>query len=483
MTVDPLADNESNLDKLASAEAKNRARGAQGILASVASAFSEEPAARLDQMREALLAEWRRVGARREELVTPLVATLTTDRSLLTIELAAMALATQGEDGVTALIDLLHHRDFAVRSKAVIAFGLLDQTSRWAVPRLVEALSREPVWLVSADLVRALGRIGGGNARAALASLIERLHMAEEKDDALLKEAATALANLDAKGESGIPDRNDLLVGLELDRNRVEILLYDEFNRFQENFELEEESPRQDMRAALLAWFMVFAPELFPKALAYEIAKYIESAVDLPDYRSFGWHNTLHLRSGLFSLSGNRNWIDHSLRNLGHEASSLRVHVAASLAPVAPLLAADDEILLHQIAFNYTSHHFFNHFALLLFAAAAGDPAQKQRQLRLWRKAFDPEADSYNVLEPLLRGEPVENPFAPYFRRAERYVLLRLCGQQESIPPQLIGVDRKPAPAASLRIDAGRILSRLDSHPLAAEFAKFDDLGSDATQK
>ena len=55
-------------------------------------------------------------------------------------------------------------------------------------------------------------------------------------------------------------DKDDLFTGLELDRERVQLLLYEEFNQFQENLELEDESPRQDIRGACIGWFMVFAP-------------------------------------------------------------------------------------------------------------------------------------------------------------------------------------------------------------------------------
>ena len=271
-------------------------------------------------------------------------------------------------------------------------------------------------------------------------------------------------------------DRDNLFSGIEIDRERVELLLYEEFNQFQENFELEEESPRQDMRGAFLGWFMVFAPELFPSDLAGEIETYLDGVVELPSYRTFGWHNTMHLRAGLFSLDGNERWIDEPLGNLGHHNSRLRVYAAKSLAPVAPLLQADDDTLRERIAFNFVSRHFCNDFGLLLFAAAEGDPAQKQRQLQFWQRTFDEEADSYDDIVSLLTGAWIENPFASYFRRTERYVLLRLCSQQKFVPPQLIGVDRKSAEGAFPRIDAGRILSRVESHPLTGEFASFAEL-------
>ncbi|MGI8402225.1 MAG: hypothetical protein ACR2NS_11585 [Gemmatimonadaceae bacterium] len=269
---------------------------------------------------------------------------------------------------------------------------------------------------------------------------------------------------------------DDLFAGLKLDRERIQRILYEEFNNFQENFELKEESQRQTSRGAFLGWFMVFGTELFPGDLADEIATYVEDSVGFSSHSTFGWHNTLDLRAGLFALTGDPEWIDEPLQNLGHETSSLRVYVAAALAPIAPLLSAANETLMERIAFNYTSRHFFNSFGLLLFAAAKGDSAAKQRQLRAWQKEFDPESDSYDTIGSLLGGAWIENPFVSYFRRTERYMLLRLCATQEFIPPQLIG-DRRVVSSALPSIDAAQILSRVKSHPLTGESAKFEELG------
>jgi HEAT repeat protein len=147
-----------------------------------------------DRFREALTVEWRDVGPSREALVNPLVTTLTQEENLLTIEIAAMALATQGEDGLTALMAVLGHDDFAVRSKAVIGIGLLDRSARWAVPLLRRALVDEPVWLLTADLLRALGRIGGQEAEATLCAVLDGLDKTRPRDEALCQVALESLA-------------------------------------------------------------------------------------------------------------------------------------------------------------------------------------------------------------------------------------------------------------------------------------------------
>lgn len=184
----------SSLEDLASPDSATRSRGASRMFGLALKELSDEHDL-LDRFSIALSAEWRAVGGPREALVPGLVTTLTEEKSLLTIEIAAMALAAQGEDGLTALVDLLDHRDFAIRSKAVIAIGLLDRSARWAVPTLIRAISRESVGLVVADLIRALGRIGGTEATNALVALLANLDQAANPDDGLKADVVRALAH------------------------------------------------------------------------------------------------------------------------------------------------------------------------------------------------------------------------------------------------------------------------------------------------
>ena len=196
MTISMLA---HNLEKLASADSTTRSQGAMGVFKRARATLSPEHDL-ADRLREALSVEWREVGPAREGLVGSLVTTLTEEEGLLTIEIAAMALATQGEDGLTALMPLLEHKDFVIRSKAVIGIGILDRSARWAVPILHRALRKEPVWLVTADLLRALGRIGGQNAEAALCSVLDLLEKARPRDEPLCQVAIASLATVRLSG-------------------------------------------------------------------------------------------------------------------------------------------------------------------------------------------------------------------------------------------------------------------------------------------
>ena len=148
-----------------------------------------------------------RVALRREWAVTPrdgvhveaLMHVLRTDRSLLTIQAAAMALALEGEEGIAGLFTLLHSDDFTLRDKAALGFCVLDSQAQWAVPGLLHALrdhaSSPLVW---PHLIRALGRIGGDEARGALERLYEAHRAASQPGDSYLEalEAALVMARL-----------------------------------------------------------------------------------------------------------------------------------------------------------------------------------------------------------------------------------------------------------------------------------------------
>ena len=160
----PELSDSSKLEMLASSDPQRRGRAAFAITmqSCVGDDAEDDPGGAL---RLFLENEWSAIALeKREGLVKPLVTTLLEDESLLVIEIAASALATQGEDGITALLEHIDHPDFCVRSKVAIGTGLLNKAGRWAVPRLLRAASTERVPLVRGDLVRAINRIENADA-------------------------------------------------------------------------------------------------------------------------------------------------------------------------------------------------------------------------------------------------------------------------------------------------------------------------------
>jgi hypothetical protein len=158
---------------------------------------------------------WRDTQAPHGELSAGLVETILTDPGLLTIEIAANALALEGEDGVTELLTLGRHPDFAIRSKVVIGLSLLGRSARWAVPTLIRFLEKEPVEYVARLIIATLGRISGPEAIATL----ERLASAAEGDDswelaaeikaALEQTTAVDLRTGDTESDLGAGEKDD----------------------------------------------------------------------------------------------------------------------------------------------------------------------------------------------------------------------------------------------------------------------------------
>jgi HEAT repeat protein len=148
-----------------------------------------------DTTRAVILMEWRALGARGGLLVGPLLHVLRSDSSLLTIEVAAIALALQGEEGASEIVHMLQSADFVMRHKAAVALGVLDGAARWAVPSLLTALQREGEPLVVINLVNALGRIGGTRAQQAIQILYARERAAAQPDTSMLEALESALVS------------------------------------------------------------------------------------------------------------------------------------------------------------------------------------------------------------------------------------------------------------------------------------------------
>ena len=94
-----------------------------------------------------------------------------TDVTLLTLEIAAAALALEGEDGVTELLSLGTHAEFETRSNVAVSLSLLGRSARWPVPTLIRFLDREPVEWIGRQIIWTLGQIGGREAIAKLQDL------------------------------------------------------------------------------------------------------------------------------------------------------------------------------------------------------------------------------------------------------------------------------------------------------------------------
>ncbi len=174
-------------------------RGAAAIaLLSERRAIAPQGASTQERLALVLEKAWRETPISRPVLVAGLVEVVRTDPGLLTIEVAAGALAVEGEDGVTELLTLSTDADFAIRSKVVIGLSLLGRSARWAVPTLIRFLDRERVEYVARLIISTLGRIGG---REAIAKLKELASVAERDMKGELAAEVSAALQLTTQSE------------------------------------------------------------------------------------------------------------------------------------------------------------------------------------------------------------------------------------------------------------------------------------------
>lgn len=116
---------------------------------------------------------------------------------LVVVDACSMALVTEGEQGLSALVDLLDHEHAGIRNMAFLGIGLLDRSSAWALPQLIRALSEDPAGTKKSTIIFALGQIGGAEAKATLQSLVEHLTASEGENQTLLRATEDALARCD----------------------------------------------------------------------------------------------------------------------------------------------------------------------------------------------------------------------------------------------------------------------------------------------
>jgi len=117
-----------------------------------------------DYLPDFMRREWQALGSAGAERVRWLDQAMRVEDSLMAIELIAVALGVQGEDGLVSLLDLLGHHDFSIRHKAAIGLGAAGGAARWTVPAIARHLEREPVGMVTMSLLISLMAIGGPRA-------------------------------------------------------------------------------------------------------------------------------------------------------------------------------------------------------------------------------------------------------------------------------------------------------------------------------
>lgn len=178
---------------LAGPDARERFRAARALLARARRYRDKEDY--YGSLRLVLDQEWDSMGPVRRFLWAPLASAFRIEPQLIGMEVMAMALASEGEDGLSELIGLLESDDFIFRHKAAVGFGALGRTERWAVPVLLRALKREPESLIVSNIVAALGRIGGQKAEGVLEALYAQQRASDQPDPLLVQQLEEALSH------------------------------------------------------------------------------------------------------------------------------------------------------------------------------------------------------------------------------------------------------------------------------------------------
>jgi hypothetical protein len=264
-----------------------------------------------------------------------------------------------------------------------------------------------------------------------------------------------------------------------VERRRMECVLWQLWTEYQRDFEVAPIREVQDLRAFSILWISTFIPEVvsvrFRSTLASEVGRYR----DRPDYNIFGWIRTLPIEAALYVLTGEVTWLETIRFNLDHHNSSRREIVTESLALVANRLVFDAE-MLKRTAHNLEVAHGVCEWPVILFATSRGDPALKRQQIRDWLASFDVRGHECEVLEKLVRGHWVTNPFLNRLLRTQQFLTLRLAGPipTRATPPSKLSL--LPPDQGELDLDDGspdvaaEVWKRLSEHPLTSSLVKIE---------
>jgi hypothetical protein len=186
----------------------------------------------------------------------------------------------------------------------------------------------------------------------------------------------------------------------------------------------------------------------------------------------------LPIEAALYVLTGEESWLDTIRLNLDHHKMSLREVVTESLALVANRLVFDAE-MLKRIAHNLEVLHFFREWPVILFATSKGDPDSKRQQVRKWLDSYDLKGDERDVLQKLVQGHLVVNPFLNRLLRTQQFLTLRLAGSitAPAEPPTqlpLLPPDQGELDLCDDPLDASVVWKRLSEHPLTASMIKIE---------
>jgi len=281
-----------------------------------------------------------------------------------------------------------------------------------------------------------------------------------------------------AAGAVGAVSLADPVAGV-VDRYRMDCVLWQLWTEYQRDFEVAPIGELQDLRAFSILWISTFIPEVVSVRLRTTLAREVGRYRERPDYSIFCWIRTLPIEAALYVLTGKVTWLDTIRFNLDHHKLSLREIVTESLALVANRLVFDAE-MLRRIAHNLEVAHGFCEWPVILFATSRGVPTSKRQQIQNWLESCDVRGDDREVLEKLVRGHWVTNPFLYRLLRIQQFLTLRLAGPipAPTEPPSQLSL--LPPDQGELDLYDGspdisaEVWKRLSEHPLTSSLIKIE---------
>jgi hypothetical protein len=242
-----------------------------------------------------------------------------------------------------------------------------------------------------------------------------------------------------------------------------------EIAAFRRGFEEHPVPLEQDLRAGLVAWLAVFAPEAINAESRRLLHVTCEAESEFVDYNEAGWYRTVYLHVAEFALSGDVRWLDVLVNNLDHSSSQLRSSLHAPLGLVIPRLKITFPDLLAKCERNLVLGHFYNDSLLCLFHSAQASPALKLAQLLRWRQHIRLVPQDIETIDAAIKGDPLRNTLiAEEYSEICRYLLCRLA------EPEFL---REAYPLALAPHSGPNILGlwkRTQSHPLVKLLIRVD---------
>lgn len=194
-----------------------------------------------------------------------------------------------------------------------------------------------------------------------------------------------------------------------VDNGRLAALLGAELRAFLRDFDRSPVAIDQDLRGGLLAWISVFLPEAVPTRIRTKIEETCRGARDSASYRTNGWFRLPYLDVAQFALSGEYQWLQVIVQNLGHMNSSLRMALLPPLALVIDRVDIDLYGFADFVASNLRQALFYNDALLALFAAARAPASVKRERLDVWRREIKLAPQDVERLDRLIDDGLVEN--------------------------------------------------------------------------